>query len=245
MKKAWKIILSILIFFVVITTSLLVWQWDNIMAIYTGITVDETKLEERIAENKKKFSEIIENEQIFDQKVIDGFSKEDEEKIAKGEITVEEAVDKLFEEEPEQGENVKTSENQPIQGQQNPTEPNQKDEKSAKQKELLQAAVKEMYTLKAGFTKRLADLEREGKRMYIADNGKNMTMENKLKIADYLMPQFVQAEKECDAKVETVLTTLSQGLKEIGADTSVVETIRKQYKEEKQLKKTQYIKEYL
>ena len=168
-----------------------------------------------------------------------------DEKIAKGEITVEEAVDKLFEEEPEQGENVKTSENQPIQGQQNPTEPNQKDEKSAKQKELLQAAVKEMYTLKAGFTKRLADLEREGKRMYIADNGKNMTMENKLKIADYLMPQFVQAEKECDAKVETVLTTLSQGLKEIGADTSVVETIRKQYKEEKQLKKTQYIKEYL
>ena len=70
-------------------------------------------------------------------------------------------------------------------------------------------------------------------------------MEKKLQIADQLMPKFVEAEKDCDAKVEKVLKTLYDGLKELGKDTSVVDSIREQYKEEKKLKKTQYIKDYL
>ncbi len=262
MKKIWKIILGIVLALLLTATVVVIWQWDNINALYMSVAYDKTKIEEKLENNKKKLAEALEKEEILDKKVIDGFSKEDEEKIAKGEITVEEAINNLFEE-PENKQEVvqeSTSKQTSTSATETETQTTSEEDKldntpaatqtetdpaAEKQKQLMQTAVKEMYTLKAQFLQKLGELERTGKRMYIVDNGKYMSMEFKLQIAERLMPQFVAAEKECDEKVEVVLKTLYDGLKELGKDTAVVETIRKQYNEEKKLQKTQYINEYL
>ncbi|MBQ2897842.1 MAG: hypothetical protein IJE46_05940 [Clostridia bacterium] len=247
MKKAWKIVLGIFVVLILLIAILLVWQWENITALYTGITSSDVQIEHKIEENKQKFTEILEKEELFDKKVIDGFSKEEEEKIASGEITVEEAVNKLFEEEPkepplepeQEQENISDESDQSVEIQP------EIDETDEKQKQLMQTAIKEMYTLKAEFTKKLAEIEKIGKKMYYDGYVGQYSIENKLKVADHLMSQLVEAEKECDTKVDQVLKTLYDGLTEINKDTEVVDLIRDQYKKEKQLKKTQYIKDFL
>lgn len=245
MRKMWKIVLGVIAAISVSMAIILIWQWDNVYALYMSFVYSDTKIEEKLVDNKKKLSQVLEQEAVLDQKVIEGFSKEDEEKIAKGEISVEDAINNLFENNNQaNGSNSGSNENNSPTS--NPKgdgdDKTQSENIEQKQKQLLQETVKEMYTLKANYIKKLAELERTGKRMYVA-NG--MTMENKLKIADELAPQFIAAEKECDAKVEQVLKTLSDGLKELKLDTSVVESIREQYENEKQLQKTKYIKEYL
>ena len=96
MKKSKKIGLGIAIVFIVAILSLVIWQWDNIKAIYMGMTYSEEKIESQIGKTKEKLAEKLEKEGIVDKKIIEGFSKEDEEKLKNGEMTVDEAVEKLF-----------------------------------------------------------------------------------------------------------------------------------------------------
>lgn len=261
MKKSLKIVLSVIVILFVLITILMVWQWDNIKAIYMGIAYSDEKIETKIDSTKEKLGKELEKEGIVvDQKIIEGFSKEDEEKLAKGELTVDEAVEKLFGSEEKDDNENKQADNQTAQEQNdyseqtqtktenvsaessNTAENNQQTENNSNAKGLIEAAVKEMYTLKATFVQKLAVIERSAKRMYIAEG---MTKEKKLEIADRVMPQLIEAEKECDVKVEAVLSKLKTDLEAIGADISVVEYIREQYNNEKQLQKSKYISKYM
>ena len=260
MKKGKKIGISIAVALVVIIAAGVVWQWDNISAIYMGITYSDQKIESKIGETKEKLGEKLEQEVVVNKKIIEGFSKEDEEKIASGEMSIEEAVDKLFEEEtPEDADtehktgSSDTSINNE-QASQNNTESNTQTEvkkedtvqnqqsNNSESKALIESAVKEMYTLKAQYVQKLAAFESTAKEIYIQGE---MTTERKFEIADVMMPQLLQAEKTCDAQVETVLGNLKEKLSAIGADTSVVDYIREQYKNEKQLQKSKYINKYM
>jgi len=270
MKKAGLWILIIVLLTVIL---LCFWQWDNIRAIYMGLSYSDEKIESQINKSKEQLAEKLEKEGIVNQNIIDGFSKEDEEKIAKGELTVEEAVEKLFAEEnnnseessdtskpnnqtdvnynkveehnktgktpvEENHENV----NESVSDQETGTVNSNEQNSSVDSKKLIQSAIKEMYTLKATYVQMLAAIEKTAKTMYA--QGKK-TKERKLEIADELMPQVIEAEKKCDAQVEVILGNLKAGLQEIGADTSVAEVIREQYKKEKQLQKSKYISKYM
>lgn len=317
MKKSKKIALSIVIVVAAIVVSVCVWQWENLKALYMGIVYDDEVIETKITQSKEKLAKKLEKEGIVDKKIIEGFSKEDEKKIAKGEMTVEEAVAKLFEgdetnadksnsatdsesqqkadstsvnntsesksdsaaskpesqdksasistgnsgseskgdnmpETPKQVSNSVSSKNNTGETSNVPVETSKSVESAKtesvqsssddKAKPLIEAAIKDMYTLKATYVQQLAAIERSAKKIYIQGE---MTKERKLEIADMVMPQLVDAERACDSQVEVVLSKLKSDLSAIGADTSVVEDIREQYKSEKQLQKSKYISEYM
>ena len=317
MKKGKKISIIIAIAFIVVMFSMVVWQWGNIRAIYMGLTYSNEKIENKIDKSKRKLAEKLEKEGIVDEKIINGFSAEDEQKLKKGEITVEEAVEKIFgSDDITNYENVVQDNNiedkdQPLKDDMpeglpttpesskettvpkdstNPKDttspkdttntkdttspkdttkpkestapknpevsPNPPEDSGAKHpendsvsndaeptaKSLIEDAVKKMYTLKAHFVQQLAIIERNAKRVYVKGE---MNMDSKLKIADMFMPQFVAAEKDCDGQVDEVLGNLKKGLEGIGADTSVIQYIREQYVNEKELQKSKYINEYL
>lgn len=301
MKKGKKIGLGIAVGLIVVVGAVTIWQWSNIKAIYMGVRYNEEKIETKITETKEKLAEKLEKEGVVDKKIIEGFSKEDEEKLAKGEMTVEEAVDKLFAADDEGGtadevltdsndsvdnsstteENV-NSENNPnsvetqqpendakstensekknnnekktevneenkVAEQNNKTEVNassaaSESSSTSEAKALIETAVREMYTLKATYVQQLASIESAAKKLFYQGE---ITNERKLQIADTFMPQLVDAERSCDAQVESILTNLKNGLNAIGADASVVEDIRAQYQNEKQLQKSKYISKYM
>ena len=256
MKKGTKVGLGILAALIVVILGLIVWQWENINAIYMGIVSSEEKIEEKIQENKEKLAKQLEEDGVINSKAAAGLSKEDEEKIAKGELTVDEAVEKLFEPEPEPQQELNNNEdaakdettvsgNANIQEEKQPeTKPQEQpvDEAKLKEKQLIETAVKKMYTLKATFTQELATIESEAKKEYIKGG---MTKEEKLKIADVYVPKIVEAEKRCNVEVDVVLGELEKGLKEINGNVGVVKLIREQYDNEKQLQKSKYISKYL
>ena len=260
MKKGKKIGIAIIITIAVIIAAVVVWQWDNISALYMGIAYDDQKIETKIGETKEKLGEKLEQEGVVNKKIIEGFSKEDEEKIASGEMSVEEAVDKLFEEENttdadieqtnvpsdahndvDQAADTKTEAPPEDETKKEDTEQKQQNSNS-ESKALIEAAVKEMYTLKASYVQQLAAIERTAKKIYIQGE---MTKERKMEIADMMLPQLVDAEKNCDSQVDSVLANLKNSLSAIGADVSVVEYIHEQYLNEKQLQKSKYISKYM
>ena len=52
-------------------------------------------------------------------------------------------------------------------------------------------------------------------------------------------------EKECDSKVESVIRNMTADLNAIGADTSIIQSVRATYANEKQLKLSYYANKYL
>ncbi len=257
MKKSVKIGLGITIVIVAIILSLIIWQWENISAIYMGVVSSEEKIEEEIQKNKDKLAKQLEEDGLINPKAAAGLSKEDEEKIAKGELTVDEAVEKLFEpkeeiyedanaeEEIQKNPQTDVSGDTPPQEEKVPEEkpPSvQQDDSKIKEKQLIETAVKKMYSLKAIFTQQLSAIETEAIKVY--SEGK-MTKEDKLKIADIYIPKIVDAEKRCNAEVDAVLSELEKGLKEVNGNLSVVGLIREQYNNEKQLQKSKYVSKYL
>lgn len=274
MKKAKKKIgVVIAVIIVAILVSLVIWQWSNIQAIYMGVAYSDKKIEEKIEKSKEELAKKLEKEGIVDEKIIAGFSKEDEEKLAKGEITVEEAVEKLFESDDKPSdETVVTDKPEEVKdNQEDKPNPNPEENKTTsntqtdvnnnvnnqpKQPEntvapstdnssakgLIEAAVKQLYTLKASYVQQLAAIERSAIKMYVEGE---MTQERKLEIADSFMPQLVDAERSCDSQVDAILEDLRNGLVSVGADTSVVQVIKQQYQQEKQLQKSKYISKYM
>ena len=54
---------------VVIIAAGVVWQWDNISAIYMGITYSDQKIESKIGETKEKLGEKLEQEGVVNKKI--------------------------------------------------------------------------------------------------------------------------------------------------------------------------------
>ena len=70
------------------------------------------------------------------------------------------------------------------------------------------------------------------------------TYQNKIKIMTKHIKTINNWESSCDKEVEGYLSAMEKELKAIGADTSIVNTARESYKNEKQLRKAAYLKEY-
>ena len=57
--------------------------------------------------------------------------------------------------------------------------------------------------------------------------------------------EIYSLESSCDAEVNTLLDSLKAELTAIGADTSIIGTIRSAYNNEKQLKRSYYMSKYM
>jgi hypothetical protein len=63
-------------------------------------------------------------------------------------------------------------------------------------------------------------------------------------IAEKYISKAAALEAECDSKVYEVLDRLECELREIGSDTSVIDSIEQAYIKEKRLKKSYYLTDY-
>lgn len=225
MKKWKKVLLIVLCVLVVGVTTLTIWQWNNIKAVYYWVTVGSTEnIAKEIEATKKEREEIV--SEYINGKVRD-FTEEEEEKIVSGELSVEEAT-KIIKDEFE--ESVKTSEEK---------EPSKKNSKEID--DFIADNIIQLYSYKAYYLGQLGQIEKAAIADYKALSPKDRTMVSKQAIVDKYIGTANALLVECDGKVHKIMDTLSKKLKENKMDTAIVDKINSSYEEEKALKKAYYM----
>lgn len=105
--------------------------------------------------------------------------------------------------------------------------------------------IAEIYLLRATYLNEIDQLIKDTKQAYINLPKEQHNLQGKMKVVDEMLPVGTALEEECDAKMEALLTELTEILGKLGTSTEIVDEIRKTYSEQKYLKKTELLNEYL
>lgn len=221
----------ILCILIIGAAALLVWQRENITAVVDATKYSDEDIQQQISDSKKTVESELEQ---YDVKGLRDFTFEEEEAIRKGQMTVDEAVSKILSES-----NVETSDNQnngSATSDKNNGSTGTQSKNSDSSAIISDYAVK-LYTLKATYLGEIGNLIDQAKADLKNGSGAKELMSNYLSKAASL-------ESEADSKVDALLSELKGKLEAIGADTSVVDTMKSSYESEKTLKKSYYISLY-
>lgn len=208
-----KFLFAVLIVAVVAVMGVVVWQKDNITAVYDGLKESDTDIQLEIADSKKNVEKELEQ---YNVEGLRDFTFEEEEAIRKGQITVDDAIQKIVNESSASSGN-KSTEN-----------------KGSESGDIISEYTLKLYSLKATYLGQIGNLIDEAKADYKNGLGASTLMSKYLGKAGSL-------EGEADAKVEDLLSELKTELEAIGANTSIVDTMRSSYENEKTLKKSYYL----
>lgn len=248
-SKVLKAVLIFVLIIVIAAAILIIWQRENIVSAYKGLTLSSEDIASEIADSKSAAEEALSQ---YDTPVLRDFTLEEEEMIRKGELTVEEAMTRILNEangssspQTETGSNEDTEVSGDTEGSNSSGSVSGSDSSKVDENTLVGNAVKKMYSLKAYYIGRLGSLEAEMKSEYMALSAEQR---NKSAISSILashMGEVNALQAEADSSVAAVLSDLSAQLSSIGADTSIVSTLQTQYQNEKNLRKSYYVSTYL
>lgn len=244
-KKKKRIALKVFLIFVlliVLAISVFAYQQrENIKAVIDSQKYSEEELTEKIAESKEKSQKIIEE---YEVPIVRDFSLEEEEKLRKGELTAEEAMQLIMPSDDsvqmqEGSENADSVEN--TADNKADTESENKEEQTVQEptpKTIVAKYLPQVYSLKAEYISGLGEVESLMRAEYKAA-GKDKSKVPEIVSAH--LPQVSAMEGECDRKIASLLNSLRSELSAIGADTSIADEIYDAYVEEKALKKAYYL----
>jgi len=106
--------------------------------------------------------------------------------------------------------------------------------------------IAEIYLLRATYLNKIDELIVTSREEYIALPKDKHNLSGKLEFAEkVIIPRGYALEDECDSKMEVLLDELRGILESLGTDASLVGEINSAYKEQKRLKKTELINEYM
>ena len=243
-------ILLIIIILIIVLAALYMWQKNNIDAVMSAAKYSQ----EQIVDSKQDIETELEQHDVVGLR---DFTFEEEEQIRKGQLSVEDAMARIMEESGVADNSSAASDGNPSNQGNNITEDNKDDNASAKssqpskgadgsadsstaadeEKVILTEYAQRLYSLKATYLGRIGNLIDQAK----ADH--NNGMGKKELISKYL-GTAASLESEADSQVNALLSELTQKLNSIGADTSIVNTMRSAYENEKSLKKSYYLSLY-
>ncbi len=217
MKIFKKLAISIFIILFVAIVVLGIWQYENIKVLLKTAGSSGESIAMEIDSSKKAFEEAVQKQY---PSVISDLTAEEEKKLIKGELSVEEAVSILTKKYEEKPKNVSQSEIDKLVG---------------------KRAI-ELYSLKAYYLGQLGQLEGKVKNDYLSLPKEKRNLIGKKELVTKYMSTVVGLLNQCDAKVENILSELKADIEKLNGDTSIIKTIREAYKNEKNLKKAYYIK---
>ncbi len=222
MKTYKKIVLSVLSAILLALIAVCVWQLDNINAVIKTMTSTSEQIAREMDDTKKQLEDDLKQQY---PSVISDFTAEEEKKIIKGEMSVDEAVEALNKKYQASKKNVavqKTS--------------------NAEIDRLIGEKTIELYSLKAYYLGQLGQMEAVVKKDYAALPKEKKNLIGKQEIVSKHMGTALGLLEQCDSQVDALLSELKADLESLNADTSIIQTIRTSYENEKNLKKAYYIK---
>ena len=104
--------------------------------------------------------------------------------------------------------------------------------------------IAQIYVLRANYVSMIDGLIENAKNSYIALSPSERTASAKLEIAKSLVQQGNSLEAECDARMDSLLSSLEQELGRLGKSTSVISEIKSIYNQEKKIKKAELMDAY-
>lgn len=104
--------------------------------------------------------------------------------------------------------------------------------------------VAKLYVLRAQYIDTLDKLIAQAKSEYLALPASERTSAGKQKVLLKYLGQASAMESSCDASVNELLAELSTLLQKTGGDMSLIDEIKKTYRQEKSLKKAAYISQF-
>lgn len=235
MKKQNKIFLTILIILIASVSIFALWQKDNIFALINGMNSSADDLALKMDENRASLK--TEVEKYTSEPVLD-ITAEDEQKLLKGEVTVDDIADKYnLPLDYMRDDGVSN-----IEPNNKPDENSQIDTKSVDK--AISNGVSKMYALKAKYVNKLGEVEREVYNEYSSLPEEKQNEDSKYKILMGKLDYVAQLESKCDNEVAKVISDLEIELKELNADTKIIKILRDSYNKEKELKKSYYLSLY-
>ncbi len=240
MNKTLKVVLIVLSVLLILCAVLGIWQRENIFALIDGVKYSQEELSNLVSDNEKIITEALDDYSDVEVREVEDhelaafeegkISQDDLVQIVLGQTSLEKAIEKK---------DTTTPEKEPEKPKpQNPEPSSNGDSEVA-------ALIARIYVLKSTYVGKLDSLIAEAKSEYIALPDEKRNTSAKQKILSAKIGKAASLESECNAAVEGILSELSTVLKKYNRDMSLVESIRKAYANEKQLKKSYYISKYL
>lgn len=222
MKTRTKVILTILALLAIAIGAVVVWQWNNLMALHDGLTMDPIAIQEELEEQQEQFDAVMDEYQVPHKE----FTQEEIDQLVSGALSASEMADSML-----QG--TKPS-NDGGQQQEESTDPTT-DVEGAIQKEIAT-----MYVLRATYEGKLEAIVQSALDEYAANDGSRSRED----IVYSKMNELTALEKECDQQVEEVTFRLRDLLTQAGKDTALADQAEETYQAEKSMKKAYYIQKF-
>ena len=212
------------------------WQRENLQAVYEAMYYNPEELGSQIQSTKQEVERVLEK---YELESIRRLTPEEEEQVKKGELSLEEAVERMM---PTRNEEAGTKE----EGLESQDTPEAKPETtpqtvSKKESDLVKASTVKMYELQAKYLGLLGELEARGMQALRAIPSDQRTVKKMMSVGMPFMQKGLALESQCDGEVENVLHHLKEELVAIGADYDIVETMRQAYYTDKRIKKAYYL----
>lgn len=221
-RRKWPwILLAIVLILAIGITILVKWQWNNIMAIHYATSYTAEELQKMQEENDRIIKELCEE---ISQVDLSRLPEEAQELLQSGELSEEKAVAVLTGQ--VTWEEVKEDISAPI-------EPSQNHQVSR-----VDDIIAQIYVLRSGYVGKLDGLVIQAYREYKQGGITKQDLINQYVSIGYGL------EAECDGKMETLLSDLSNELSRTGGDLGLVDTVRRTYYSEKSIKKAEMIAKY-
>jgi uncharacterized membrane protein len=234
-----KVFAVLIIILVIAAVAVYIWQKDNIDAVINASMYTTEELKDRIEDSRKDVQNVLKQYNVTE---IRDLTPEEELELCKGNMSADEAVAKIMGQDTSDASNVSNEEDST--SAQNGETSSQVSSESVSvdpTTEIVQKYIAQMYTLKASYMGQLGSLASSAKAQYDVDKkkyGKSTAVQNAIAAN---LSTAAALESQCDSEVETVLSNFNAELSAIGADTSIVDTVRTQYQNEKTLKKSYYL----
>lgn len=236
MKKYRKVLLISILVLAVALSSVLIWQRENISALMNGMKYSPEEIAIQLDSKREELKTEVEK---YTSSSIRDLSAEDEEKLLKGQITLEELSEKYnLPLDVMKDENTDTSDEMEI--------VESKDEKGSAEEidKVISNSVSRMYALKAKYVSKLGELERTVYDEYLKLPKEKQNASGKKELVTKNLNYVADLEHRCDNEVAEVINKLEKELKRLNGNTEIIDILNDAYKNEKELKKSYYLSLY-
>lgn len=234
MKKRYIILIVIAL----AVAGLCFHQRNNIKAIIIFATHSTEDTEKLIQKNKEELNESLKK---YSEYIPRDLTSEEEEKIASGELSVEEAAEILLKEASEEEEKAADGSNsasRPSSSGNENTSVNKETDKSAS---VIKRYTAELYSMKAYYMGQLSQIESRARSEYSAMSSTEKKNLSKAAFVGKYAGYATTLMGECDGKVNSLLSSMKAELTSVGGDTSIISAIRQAYENEKAARKAYYL----
>ena len=253
MKKAFKIIGIIFAAVIVIAACLLFAMRDNIAAF---IKAKNEKPEQILAQMQENDAELKKKLELQLNETYREYTEEEKRQIESGEASEKEILAKIISEKSAESSSSNPSANTSANPSPNsadtgaetygpPAPP--KDSASSQQRsdKIINKYVSRLYSMEGRYISSIEGVISRAYAEYVRTAKHNDDTAAMASVGAKYIGEIYSLEASCDSEVNSLLASMKSELDAIGADTSIIGTIRSAYNNEKQLKRSYYMGKYM